>query len=421
METTGRKLAHSVFEPTCDAANGKDSSDSHILVRNLMTYFSDWLASLGRWTSIAFLPMKICKHERAAIFGCRRVKNVKKIGEGVYSDVFGFSNEDTVVKLIPFEGTFIFHGRQQLRVSQILSEVIATSSSCHTKWFAMEFNECGHTLRGELTVLAVAVAERELCLEHHDLHMDNILIRPIVRGQMGSDCESEGPSSTLDGIVDQPCSGPPVSIIDFTFSRFDINECFHFVELIKISFISLRANIIHKIFEVLLLLMIRLIRQQTLVFIIVLNSVRKFDLTSLPTLEIANRNGKLNGGMQHGASGNYKKRFQPRGNCIWFGGDRRFFGDGEAGFSMRCASFCQCGGKVGCHLESAEAKYCLGLDMTCGDYISIPCCRGMFCRKLRDGVKYGLCSISYAELVELNRTDILRLPIPEALRELEKL
>ncbi|KAM7537581.1 hypothetical protein Aperf_G00000062596 [Anoplocephala perfoliata] len=320
VETTGRKLVHSVLEPTCDAANGKDSSDS--------PYSSEESYDL---------LLKLARQRGPMSFGCvftyKRVKNVKKIGEGAYSDVFGFNNEDTVVKLIPFEGTFIFHGRQQLRVSQILLEVIATQAvsqlrqlevdgnstqnfvhlkgisvltgslpsylhaACRVfestnesrgyktdplpatqKWVAMEFNECGHTLHGELpscevgrlsifsqTVLAMAVAERELCLEHRDLHMDNVLIRPIVRGQMGSGCESEAPSSTLDGIVYQPCSGPPVSIIDFTFSRFDIN------------------------------------------------------LTSLPSLEIANRNGKLNGGMRHGASGNYKKRFQPRGNCIWLG------------------------------------------------------------------------------------------------------
>lgn len=53
---------------------------------------------------------------------------MKKIGEGAYSDVFAIENEDVVIKLIPFEGSFIFHGRRQLRVHQMLSEVIATQA-----------------------------------------------------------------------------------------------------------------------------------------------------------------------------------------------------------------------------------------------------------------------------------------------------
>ncbi|VUZ53937.1 unnamed protein product [Hymenolepis diminuta] len=141
------------------------------------------------------------------------------------------------------------------------------------KWVAMEFNDCGHTLHGELpscavgrlsvfaqTVLAMAVAERQLCLEHRDLHMDNVLIRPRLKGNaMGAGCDTDAPSSTLDGTVHQPCAGPSVSIIDFTFSRLNMNA----------TYLSSNKTLLKEV--------------------------------------------------QNGASGSYEKRFKPRGNCIWLG------------------------------------------------------------------------------------------------------
>ncbi|KAM7537812.1 hypothetical protein Aperf_G00000062568 [Anoplocephala perfoliata] len=57
-----------------------------------------------------------------------------------------------------------------------------------------------------------------------------------------------------------------------------------------------------------------------------------------------------------------------------------------------------------CFFRTADAKDCLGLDMTCGDYIAKPCCPGLFCRKVRDGVKYGICSICWSEIEKLMNT-----------------
>ncbi|VDL62872.1 unnamed protein product [Hymenolepis diminuta] len=187
---------------------------------------------------------------------------VKKIGEGAYSDVFAFNKEDSVIKLIPFGGTFIFHNRKQLRVHQMLTEVIATQAvsqlnrrsvgNCTQNFVQLKGisvltgsmpsfllaacrvfernGKCRGYKIGKLffiyfkfgrlsvfaqTVLAMAVAERQLCLEHRDLHMDNVLI---------PGCDTDAPSSTLDGTVHQPCAGPSVSIIDFTFSRLNMSE-----------------------------------------------------------------------------------------------------------------------------------------------------------------------------------------------------
>ncbi|VUZ40581.1 unnamed protein product [Hymenolepis diminuta] len=52
--------------------------------------------------------------------------------------------------------------------------------------------------------------------------------------------------------------------------------------------------------------------------------------------------------------------------------------------------------------QIALSEGCLELDMTCGDYASQPCCPGMVCRKLREGVKFGRCSVSWAEIIKLN-------------------
>lgn len=68
------------------------------------------------------------------------------------------------------------------------------------------------------TALALAVAERRLRFEHRDLHLGNILVQTVERMEQ---CEYQPPSSTLDGVVFRPCSGPPITIIDFTFSRLD--------------------------------------------------------------------------------------------------------------------------------------------------------------------------------------------------------
>lgn len=71
------------------------------------------------------------------------------------------------------------------------------------------------------TALALAVAERELNFEHRDLHLGNVLIKPVL-GQ--KQCKWEAPPSTLDGQSIQPLPGPPVKLIDFTFSRLDYSE-----------------------------------------------------------------------------------------------------------------------------------------------------------------------------------------------------
>lgn len=60
-------------------------------------------------------------------FKFSQLPNCKKIGEGVYGEVFSYSADDDstiVLKIIPIEGDLIVNGEQQKRFDEILSEVV---------------------------------------------------------------------------------------------------------------------------------------------------------------------------------------------------------------------------------------------------------------------------------------------------------
>lgn len=58
-----------------------------------------------------------------SLFIFRTLKNCKKIGEGVYGEVFMY-NSDTVLKIIPIEGQDKVNGEPQKTFEEILSEVV---------------------------------------------------------------------------------------------------------------------------------------------------------------------------------------------------------------------------------------------------------------------------------------------------------
>lgn len=62
----------------------------------------------------------------AFIYFFSQLPNCKKIGEGVYGEVFSYRANDVtiVLKIIPIEGDLIVNGEQQKRFDEILSEVV---------------------------------------------------------------------------------------------------------------------------------------------------------------------------------------------------------------------------------------------------------------------------------------------------------
>ncbi|KAM3178052.1 hypothetical protein ACTXT7_003300 [Hymenolepis weldensis] len=71
-------------------------------------------------------------------------------------------------------------------------------------------------------------------------------------------------------------------------------------------------------------------------------------------------------------------------------------------FLLVCSVLSTIAVQIALYVFLRTAEGCLELDMTCGDYASQPCCPGMVCRKLREGVKFGRCSVSWAEIKRLN-------------------
>lgn len=60
------------------------------------------------------------------LFNCSNLVAVKKIGEGVYGEVFFCKKDEeiSVMKIIPIEGTLSVNGEQQKKYGEILSEII---------------------------------------------------------------------------------------------------------------------------------------------------------------------------------------------------------------------------------------------------------------------------------------------------------
>lgn len=61
---------------------------------------------------------------------CRTLLKCRKIGEGVYGEVFMYKNSEgkcVVMKIIPIEGEQLVNGEHQKKFEEIISEIIITS------------------------------------------------------------------------------------------------------------------------------------------------------------------------------------------------------------------------------------------------------------------------------------------------------
>ncbi|VDN96173.1 unnamed protein product [Rodentolepis nana] len=62
------------------------------------------------------------------VFSPSRKEHIQKIGLGLHSEVFGFTNENVAVKLVPFGGDKSFHSRPQMTISEVCAEVEITKA-----------------------------------------------------------------------------------------------------------------------------------------------------------------------------------------------------------------------------------------------------------------------------------------------------
>lgn len=63
-------------------------------------------------------------------FFYRRLKKCRKIGEGVYGEVFMYKNAEdkcVVMKIIPIEGEQLVNGEHQKKYEEIISEIIIST------------------------------------------------------------------------------------------------------------------------------------------------------------------------------------------------------------------------------------------------------------------------------------------------------
>ena len=61
------------------------------------------------------------------MFVCSYWENCRKIGEGVYGEVFMSEGEDSsVLKIMPIEGDQLVNGEPQKKFDEILSEIVIT-------------------------------------------------------------------------------------------------------------------------------------------------------------------------------------------------------------------------------------------------------------------------------------------------------
>ncbi|KAK0078944.1 hypothetical protein PV325_001915 [Microctonus aethiopoides] len=207
------------------------------------------------------------------------LEKCRKIGEGVYGEVFLFENkrEKSVIKIIPIEGDKLVNGETQKKYSEILSEIIIAKTSgfievknirClfgkypqklieHWRTFdeekksdndcpsmfddnqlyiALELAHGGQDLEAFVfqnaseayisfiqAALTLAVAEKSLDFEHRDLHWGNILISRTDETDITYKLDTEE--------IIFPCKGLKVAIIDFTLSRTSYQGCCIFNDL----------------------------------------------------------------------------------------------------------------------------------------------------------------------------------------------
>ncbi|KAI5740622.1 hypothetical protein M8J76_005597 [Diaphorina citri] len=228
--------------------------------------------------------LDICQQEDVVSFEDRypssALKNCKKIGEGVYGEVFKLNN--SVIKIMPIEGDQSVNGEEQKKFREIFSEIMVTketsdlqyrtenSTPCFTEllkcscvrgrypdrlvtlweefaktkksyndhprmfeedqiFIILELKNGGND-SGDIkyrspnqtyamilqVVFSLAVAEVELEFEHRDLHMSNILVLQT---------DQDESSFTLDDThYAMKTAGVQVTIIDFTISRCFVGE-----------------------------------------------------------------------------------------------------------------------------------------------------------------------------------------------------
>uniref|UniRef100_A0A8D9B363 Serine/threonine-protein kinase haspin homolog n=1 Tax=Cacopsylla melanoneura TaxID=428564 RepID=A0A8D9B363_9HEMI len=235
--------------------------------------------------------LDICRQNDIVTFEDRYptslLKNCRKIGEGVYGEVFKLN--DSVIKIMPIEGCEAVNGEDQKQFKEIFSEIMVTKEtsdlqyrpvnstpcftellkcSCvkgrypdrlvtlweefaktkksyndHPKMFDEEqvfiilelknggvdsgdikYRSPNQTYSMILQVLfSLAVAEVELEFEHRDLHMSNILV---------SATESDETGFLLDDMTyEVKSAGVRPTIIDFTISRCFVGEKIMYYDL----------------------------------------------------------------------------------------------------------------------------------------------------------------------------------------------
>nr|CUU97417.1 hypothetical transcript [Hymenolepis microstoma] len=62
------------------------------------------------------------------VFSPDRREHIQKIGLGLHSEVFGFTNENVAVKLVPFGGDKSFHSQPQMTISEVCTELEITEA-----------------------------------------------------------------------------------------------------------------------------------------------------------------------------------------------------------------------------------------------------------------------------------------------------
>ncbi|KAF5290814.1 hypothetical protein FQR65_LT11518 [Abscondita terminalis] len=215
------------------------------------------------------------------------LQKCRKIGEGVYGEVFLYKNTEgngTVMKIIPIEGSQLVNDEPQKKFSEILSEIVIAMELSKFSGFSkvkcvkcvqgryperlldlwdlydeihksendspelfgddqlyiiLELENGGMDMESFLfknaeeayslfkqISYALAVAEQELEFEHRDLHWGNILIFRCDKNKLIRYCLNGREFSI-------PSNGIEVSIIDFTLSRVKIDTAIIYNDISK--------------------------------------------------------------------------------------------------------------------------------------------------------------------------------------------
>ncbi|KAK3863798.1 hypothetical protein Pcinc_030477 [Petrolisthes cinctipes] len=172
-----------------------------------------------------------------------RLACCKKIGEGVYGEVFmtrpnPTSLEDaTVLKIMPIEGDF--DGKYHQDLLQLWDQCHEEKGSENDRpdvfpdeqlYIVLEFGHCENdlesyifnTARDAKTVFlqiaySLAVAEQQCEFEHRDLHWGNILVASTRQSKFSFKVDSETYTLKTHGLK--------ATVIDFTLSRLKTKHC----------------------------------------------------------------------------------------------------------------------------------------------------------------------------------------------------